>query len=62
MLNTLKRILRTPTPQEMLRKQLDDAERLRIEVIADREVCDATVSLLDGRIARIKAELKGGAA
>jgi len=62
MLTALKRLLRSPSPEEMLRKQLSDAQRYRVEVLADRETCDATVELMDKRIARIKAELNGGAA
>lgn len=57
MIEAIKRMLRTPTPTEMLQRQLADAERTRVEALAEREYLEATVGLLDSRIQRIKLEL-----
>lgn len=50
--------LRKLSPAEMLAKQLDDAQRSRIEHAADAERYAYHVTMLDARIARIRSELK----
>ncbi|MBI5270670.1 MAG: hypothetical protein HY856_13445 [Burkholderiales bacterium] len=62
MVEAIKRLLRTPTPIEMLQRQLSDAERARVEALAEREYMEHAVAMLDARIQRIRGELQGGAA
>ncbi len=49
---------RQPTPMEMLSKQLDEAQRDRIESQATAEWHQAKVQMLNARIARIQREIK----
>jgi hypothetical protein len=48
---------RVLTPAEMLTKQLADAERLRVQYQANEEEARFSVSMLNERITRIRAEL-----
>lgn len=50
-------LIRTCTPEEMLQKQLVEAQRERITYLASQEEHAAYVVMLDKRIARIRAEL-----
>lgn len=49
---------REPSPREMLTKQLEDAQRSRIESAARAEEHTANVTMLNARIARIQRELQ----
>ncbi len=46
------------TPREMLAKQLDDAQRYKIEYSAKREEVEYSLQMLNARIARIQRELQ----
>lgn len=51
-------LFRTPTPAEMLKKQLADAKENRIKNEANAEYANAMVNMLNARIARIERELQ----
>lgn len=55
--NPLSAVLRQPTAQDILLKQLGDAEASRAEHAANREYHEAMEAMLGKRIARIRDEL-----
>ena len=58
MLDWIKTMLYLPSGDDVLRKQLRDAERTRAEYAAQREFYAANEKMLESRIKRIRRELK----
>jgi hypothetical protein len=58
MFNWIKAVLYMPSGEDVLRKQLRDAERTRAEHAALREFYAANEKMLESRIKRIRRELK----
>ena len=54
----MQHLFRNPTPNELLAKQLDQAQRHLIAHQAQAEEHSAWVGMLNARIARIQLELK----
>lgn len=56
MLGFFKQMLFEPTAEEILARDLDDAQRARLSHLKSAEEHSAWVQMLDQRIARIQAE------
>ena len=58
MLQSLLKILRKPSPEELVARELDEARRGLLEAMTGRDYANAMVAYHEARIARLRAQLE----
>ena len=59
LLNQLKTLLTPPTPAELAKRELQEAERDRLTALSTREYADGMVRYNEARVTRLRKYLEG---